>query len=81
MENDGLKDKVEEPYTEYGRYSYADYLNWQLGEMVELIKGQVFRQAAAPRVSHQRIAGFVFTQLYNFLYEKKCEAFIAQFDV
>lgn len=81
MEEGDVKNQVKEPFTEYGRYSYADYLSWQFGEMVELIKGKVFRQAAAPRVSHQRIAGHVFTKLYTFLNGKKCEAFISPFDV
>ena len=43
-ENNNL---VKEPYTEYGRYTYADYLTWEIDHMVELIKGKVFRQAAA----------------------------------
>lgn len=81
MEKQELKNKVEEPFTEYGRYTYADYLTWQIDEMVELIKGRVFRQAAAPRVNHQRVAGKVLTELSNFLRGKKCEAFIAPFDV
>jgi Uma2 family endonuclease len=50
-------------------------------EMVELIKGKIFRQAAAPRVIHQRISGIVFTSLFNFLKGKKCEVFAAPFDV
>ena len=81
MEDEDLKNRVEEPFTEYGRYTYADYLTWQIDGMAELIKGRVFKQAAAPRVSHQRIVGNVFTSLYNHLKGKKCEAFIAPFDV
>ncbi|MEX2567884.1 MAG: Uma2 family endonuclease, partial [Cyclobacteriaceae bacterium] len=50
-------------------------------EMVELIRGKVFRQAAAPRVIHQRIAGNVFVAFSIYLKGKKCEAFIAPFDV
>lgn len=84
MENlSDKKDKnlVKEPFTEYGRYSYADYLSWQIDEMVELIKGKVFRQAAAPRVIHQRISGKIFNTFYNFLKGKPCEVFAAPFDV
>lgn len=29
-------DKVKEPFVDYGSYTYADYLTWQLDEMVEL---------------------------------------------
>lgn len=87
MEKEG-KNKVEEPQSEYlptgkvnGVYTYADYLSWQMDEMVELIKGKIFRQAAAPRVNHQRVSGIVFTSLFNFLKGKKCEVFAAPFDV
>ncbi len=81
MEKEDLKNKLEEPLSEYGRYTYADYLTWQMEEMVELIKGKIFRQAAAPRVNHQRVSGIVFNSLFNFLKGKKCEVFAAPFDV
>lgn len=81
MEKQDLKNKFEEPFTEYGRYSYSDYLTWQIDEMVELIKGKVFKQAAAPRVNHQRVSIKMATELFTFLKEKKCEVFTAPFDV
>jgi hypothetical protein len=37
-------------------YSYADYLTWQLDEMVEIIKGRIFKMRAAPNRIHQKIA-------------------------
>ncbi|ERM81904.1 hypothetical protein P872_07880 [Rhodonellum psychrophilum GCM71 = DSM 17998] len=74
--------KTEEPFTEYGIYSYADYLTWEMDEMVEIIKGKVFKSAAAaPRRVHQKIFGNVFTKLHNFLNNKPCEAYGAPFDV
>ncbi|WP_373494409.1 Uma2 family endonuclease [Aquiflexum sp.] len=88
MENEELTNKVEEPLAEYlltgqsgRRYTYADYLTWQMDEMVELIKGKIFRQAAAPRSNHQRVSGTVFNSLFNFLKGRKCEVFAAPFDV
>ncbi|MDO6436618.1 Uma2 family endonuclease [Cyclobacterium sp. 1_MG-2023] len=75
------KDKVKEPFSAYGSYSYADYLSWQLDEMVELIRGRVFKQAAAPLLIHQRISGKIFHQIYTFLQGKNCEVFTAPFDV
>jgi Uma2 family endonuclease len=81
MEKKENVNKSEEPSFEYGNYTYADYLKWEMGEMVELIKGKVFKHAAAPRVNHQRVAGIVFTEFFNFLKGKKCEVFIAPFDV
>lgn len=81
MGNQDTPNKVEEPFSEYGSYTYADYLTWEIDEMVELIRGKVFRQAAAPRVIHQQVAGNVFVALSNYLKRKKCSVFIAPFDV
>lgn len=63
------------------KYSYADYLTWRLDEMVELIKGKIFRMSPAPRTNHQRISRSFYAILFNFLKEKKCEYFPAPFDV
>lgn len=73
---------VKEPDIEYGRYSYADYLTWEMDEMVELIKGKVFkRDVAAPMMSHQRISVRLTTAFFNFLDGKSCQVFHAPFDV
>jgi Uma2 family endonuclease len=73
---------VKEPFTEYGVYSYADYLTWEIDEMVELIKGKVFRSAAAaPRRKHQEIAGLLYSRFLIHLEGKNCKVFIAPFDV
>jgi Uma2 family endonuclease len=75
-------DEVKEPFNEYGRYSYADYLGWQMDEMVELIKGKVFRSAAAaPRRIHQEISGKIFYKLFKFLEHHPCKIYEAPFDV
>ena len=63
-----------------GTYSYASYLRWKFEERVELIKGKVF-QMGAPLVDHQRITGLIYAELYGFLKERRCEAFVAPFDV
>ncbi len=81
MEKQPEKNLVKEPDFAYGSYTYADYLTWEIDEMVELIRGKIFRQAAAPRVIHQRISGRIFNTLYNFLEGKPCEVFSAPFDV
>ena len=76
------KDLVKEPFTEYGVYSYADYLTWEIDEMVELIKGKVFRSAAAaPRRKHQEVAGLLHSRLLVHLEGKQCKVYIAPFDV
>jgi hypothetical protein len=38
------------------KYTYADYLAWQLDEFVELIKGKVRRMSSAPQAIHQTIS-------------------------
>lgn len=75
------ENKVEEPITEYGIYSYADYLTWTMDEMVELIKGRVFKMNAAPKRIHQKVSGIVFVELFQFLKNKSCEVYEAPFDV
>ncbi|MEX0882546.1 MAG: Uma2 family endonuclease, partial [Cyclobacteriaceae bacterium] len=81
MKNEKTKEELNEPFTEYGHYSYADYLTWELEEMVELIKGKVFKAAAAPRRMHQKISVMISTKLYNYLENDSCEVYNAPFDV
>ncbi|WP_154854985.1 Uma2 family endonuclease [Cyclobacterium xiamenense] len=75
-------DTVNEPDLEYTNYSYADYLTWQMEEVVELIRGKIFkRAAAAPRRIHQRISAKLLARLYVFLEDKPCQVYDAPFDV
>jgi len=51
------QDKIKEPIAGYGSYTYEDYLSWKLDEMVELIRGKVFKMAAAaPSRIHQKLS-------------------------
>jgi Uma2 family endonuclease len=82
MKTEETENKVSEPYTEYGKYSYADYLTWQMDEMVEIIKGKVFKSAAAaPRRIHQKVSLIISNKIFNFLENKSCEVYTAPFDV
>jgi len=72
--------EVNEPDMAYSNYSYADYLTFKMEEMVELIKGKVFKMTAPKRI-HQKISGKVFYELYSFLNNKKCQVYSAPFDV
>jgi len=76
-------DTVQEPNLVYGTYSYADYLTWNMDEVVELIKGRIFKKAAAaPRRIHQKVSGELFLRLGVFLKGKeKCQVYSAPFDV
>ncbi len=61
-------------------YSYADYLTWQFEERIELLKGY-FRQMAAPNTKHQRASVRLTTIFNNYFQGKRCEVFVAPFDV
>lgn len=75
-------DTVNEPESEYGLYSYSDYLTWPIDEVVELIKGIRFKKAAAaPKRIHQRVSVKLVSKLYHFLEGQKCQVYNAPFDV
>ncbi len=63
------------------KYTYQDYLSWKFEDMVELIRGKVFRMSPAPSRGHQRILGNIHLLVGNYLVGKKCEAYVAPFDV
>jgi len=73
--------EVREPDTTFYGYSYADYLTWNIPEIVEIIKGRVYKMNAAPRRIHQKVSGRLFLKFGNFLEGKKCEVYDAPFDV
>ena len=71
--------KVEEPDPSIS-YTYADYLQWQFEERLELFRGRIFK-LSAPNTKHQQISRNLFVPIVNFLANKKCQAFSAPFDV
>jgi Uma2 family endonuclease len=62
-------------------YTYADYFKWKFEERVELIKGRIFKMSPAPNRRHQRLSGDIYYELRNYLKGKKCEVYVAPFDV
>lgn len=72
--------KVEEPDLA-GTYTYADYLTWQWDQMAELIQGKIYKMSPAPSTGHQRISMELSRQIANYLRGKKCQVFVAPFDV
>ncbi|WP_163378943.1 Uma2 family endonuclease [Cyclobacterium sp. SYSU L10401] len=75
-------DTVKEPDLEYTNHSYADYLTWQMEEVVELIRGKIFKKAAAaPKRIHQKVSVELSYRLAGFLKGKICEVYSAPFDV
>ncbi|MCL2221715.1 MAG: Uma2 family endonuclease [Oscillospiraceae bacterium] len=67
-------------YNRNGYYTYADYLTWDDDERWELIDGKSYLMSA-PNRKHQTALGDLYFLLRLFLKGKKCEAFLAPFDV
>lgn len=63
------------------RYTYKDYLTWQFDQMVELIKGKLFKMTPAPGSRHQQVSSRLLKPLLNFFQDSKCQVFHAPFDV
>lgn len=77
-----MMNEVREPMVEMdGTYTYADYLTWTMDEVVEIIKGRIFRMSAAPKSIHQRLTIVIGSEFEYFLKNKKCKVFVAPFDV
>lgn len=73
---------IEDPAENYGiEYTYADYLQFGYEEMVELIRGKIFKMSPAPKVNHQSIVGNLYRITANFLYQKACKVYISPIDV
>lgn len=75
-------DEVNEPSVSYDKeYTYADYLTWGYDEMVELIKGKIYKMSPAPSSTHQIVCGNLYILLGPYLKGKKCKVFIAPYDI
>lgn len=72
--------KVGEPDLS-GSYTASDYLKWQLDELVELIRGKVYRMSPAPSSFHQKISIQLLDQMLPYFRNQNCQIFHAPFDV
>ncbi len=71
-----------EPIGEYGvEYTYADYMKFEFEEMVELIRGKIFRMSPAPKASHQSVSVSLSSMIWTYLKGKTCQIYAAPFDV
>jgi len=61
-------------------YTARDYISWKTDELMELIRGKVFKMAAAPSSDHQEVVMSLGTILYLH-FQKKCKVYSAPFDV
>jgi Uma2 family endonuclease len=64
----------------HATYSYADYVMWRFEEMVELIKGKIFKMSA-PTSTHQIISTNLTFLFKRFLYHSPCKVIHAPLDV
>lgn len=62
-------------------YTYADYVTWQFDEMVEIIKGKIFKMSSSNSTSHQRVRGNLLFLIGKFLWKKTIKIFHGPFDV
>lgn len=63
------------------RYTYADYFQLPDDARYEIIDGELYVATPAPSRHHQAIVGEIFRQLANHLLHRRCEAYVAPFDV
>lgn len=76
------ENQIKEPDATYGNhYTYADYLKFNFDEMVEIIKGKIFKMSPAPTSNHQKISRNLCGILYGYLKGQNCNFFNAPFDV
>jgi len=81
-EKEEKEDKVKEPAMGYGTiYTYADYMKFEFDEMVELIRGKIFRMSPAPKPYHQEILGNLHGQFFSYFKGNPCKIYLAPFDV
>lgn len=62
-------------------YTYSDYLKFQFEEMVELIRGKIYKMSPAPRTSHQIISKNLEYLIESHIRKQKCVMFHAPTDV
>ncbi len=64
-----------------GIYSYADYLQWQFKERVELFRGRIMKMSPAPSIRHQSVSSMMHGYFFNHFLHEDCRLFAAPFDV
>lgn len=69
------------PLRDTRHHTYGEYLTWPEDVRYELINGEAYLMAPAPSVIHQRLVGEMFRQIADALDGRRCEVFVAPFDV
>ena len=71
--------KLEEPDLT-GTYTARDYITWKTEELMELIRGKVFRMTPSPAKRHQQVSARIHL-LIGPHFSLPCEVYYAPFDV
>jgi Uma2 family endonuclease len=72
--------RMDDEFDENGRYTYADYLEWEGPQRYQLFNGEAF-QMASPSVIHQGILMELSIQFGSWLRGKPCQVFASPLDV
>ena len=56
-----------------GVYTYADYVLWKIKDRLEILKGKIFKMSPAPAISHQKISGNLYGEMYHYFKGKSCK--------
>lgn len=62
-------------------YTYSDYVKFTFDEMVEIIRGRIYKMSPAPSTDHQRVSMQLSIMLGYHLKKQSCQVFAAPFDV
>ena len=76
---DDRNQKLEEPDLT-GTYTARDYITWKSEELMELIRGKIFKMSPGPRRIHQQVIGKLHLLIAPKV-ELPCEFYLAPFDV
>ncbi len=82
IENEPETNVLNEPSVPFGHeYTYADYLKFEFEEMVELIRGKIYKMSPAPLTNHQIISKNLEYLIESHIRKQKCVMFHAPTDV
>lgn len=76
---DGQNPEVQEPDLS-GTYTARDYISWKTDELMELIRGKIFKMSPGPLRKHQKVSAKLYLLLASFFTEP-CELYYAPLDV
>jgi len=63
------------------RFTYAEYCTWDDEQRWELIDGVPYNMTPAPTTRHQRISGYLYADISEYLRGKSCTPYYAPTDV